>query len=191
MTSSNSNHLLIVSGPSGVGKGTIISALLERNPTLSVAISATTRRPRTGETSGTHYYFMNHAEFRKLANNGEFLEWCEVHGNLYGTLKSEISRLNSIGKTVLLEIDTQGAMKVKESNPGCKLIFIEPPSMSELESRLRSRGTEKSDVVARRIEGAKVEMSAKGSYDIRVTNSTVAQSVNEIEKFILSLGDTK
>ncbi|NDC82787.1 guanylate kinase [bacterium] len=191
MTSSNSNHLLIVSGPSGVGKGTIISALLERNPTLSVAISATTRRPRTGETSGTHYYFMNHAEFRKLANNGEFLEWCEVHGNLYGTLKSEISRLNSIGKTVLLEIDTQGAMKVKESNPGCKLIFIEPPSMSELESRLRSRGTEKSDVVARRIEGAKVEMSAKGSYDIRVTNSTVAQSVNEIEKFILSLGDIK
>ena len=186
MKRTESPNLVIISGPSGVGKGTVISALIGRNTSLSLAISATTRSPRPIETHGHQYYFLTRDEFSKLATANGFLEWCEVHGNAYGTLRSEIQRLQDLGKTVILEIDTQGAQKIKSEViksevPNCTFIFIEPPSMSELEFRLKTRGTEDPESVARRIEGAKIELDAKMNYDHRVVNSTVESAVHQIE----------
>lgn len=184
MKRTESPNLVIISGPSGVGKGTVISALISRNTSLSLAISATTRSPRPIETHGHQYYFLTRNEFSKLATDNGFLEWCEVHGNSYGTLRSEIQRLQDLGKTVILEIDTQGAQKIKSEVPNCTFIFIEPPSMSELEFRLKTRGTEDPESVARRIEGAKIELAAKVSYDHRVVNSTVESAVHQIESIL-------
>jgi guanylate kinase len=184
MKRTESPNLVIISGPSGVGKGTVISALISRNTSLSLAISATTRSPRPIETHGHQYYFLTRDEFSKLATDNGFLEWCEVHGNAYGTLRSEIQRLQDLGKTVILEIDTQGAQKIKSEVPNCTFIFIEPPSMSELEFRLKTRGTEDPESVARRIEGAKIELAAKVNYDHRVVNSTVESAVHQIESIL-------
>ncbi len=184
MKRTESPNLVIISGPSGVGKGTVISALISRNSSLSLAISATTRSPRPIETHGQQYYFLTRDEFSKLATDNGFLEWCEVHGNAYGTLRSEIQRLQDLGKTVILEIDTQGAQKIKSEVPNCTFIFIEPPSMSELEFRLKTRGTEDPESVARRIEGAKIELAAKVDYDHRVVNSTVESAVHQIESIL-------
>ncbi|NBV83237.1 guanylate kinase [bacterium] len=184
MKRTESRNLVIISGPSGVGKGTVISALLSRHTSLSLAISATTRAPRASETNGQQYYFLSKDTFKETVDQDGFLEWCEVHGNYYGTLKSEIQRLQDLGKTVILEIDTQGAEKIKASVPNCIFIFIEPPSMSELETRLKTRGTEDSESVARRIVGAKAEMEAKANYDHRVINSTVESAVQQIESIL-------
>lgn len=184
MKPSENSNLVIISGPSGVGKGTVISALIARNPNVSVAISATTRAPRQGEVSGKQYYFMNAPEFIELANTGGFIEWCEVHGNFYGTLKSEVNRLHSDGKIVILEIDIQGAQKIKDANIPCMFIFIDPPSMAELETRLKSRGTEDAESVALRISGAHAELAAGVHYDHRVVNSTIESAVQHIESIL-------
>jgi guanylate kinase len=176
--------LVIISGPSGVGKGTIISALLVRNPNLSLAISATTRPARPVEIHGTHYYFLSREEFETQIATGGFIEWCEVHGNLYGTLKSEITRLEGIGKTVVLEIDIQGAKKVKAAIPDCLSIFIAPPSINELESRLVSRGTEDNETVASRIRVAAHEVQESVNYDYCIVNITVETAIEAIEQIL-------
>ena len=142
--------LLVVSGPSGVGKGTLVKALMDRNSKIKMSVSATTREPRPGEIEGVHYFFKSEEEFKAMADRGEFLEYIHVFGSkYYGTPRSFVEQHLSNGYDVILEIDVQGAMKVKQSFPDAVLMFITAPSMSEIKSRLIGRGTEKDDPAVR------------------------------------------
>jgi len=151
-------RLFVVAGPSGAGKGTLISELLRRYPTAWLSVSATTRKPRRDETEGVQYHFITESEFRRMIDGGDFLEWAEVHGNRYGTLRSEVERRLAEGRDVVLEIDPQGAFQVKELMPEAVLVFIIAPSMDELERRIRGRGAETDEQVRTRLETAEREL---------------------------------
>ena len=140
-------NLFVISGPSGAGKGTLVTRLLEEVPDTWVSVSATTRRPRPGEEEGVSYYFLDREDFLALADEGGFLEWAEYAGNCYGTPLASVQREMAAGRQVILEIEVQGALQVREKMPEAHLVFIEPPSLEELEGRLRGRGTEADDVV--------------------------------------------
>ena len=147
--------LLVVSGPSGVGKGTLVKALMDRNSKIKMSVSATTREPRPGEIEGVHYFFKSEEEFKAMADRGEFLEYIHVFGSkYYGTPRSFVEQHLSSGYDVILEIDVQGAMKVKQSFPDAVLMFITAPSMSEIKSRLIGRGTETMEQVEKRFATA-------------------------------------
>lgn len=165
--------LIVVSGPSGVGKGTVLSRAFERDPRIWKSVSATTRDPRAGEVDGVDYIFMSKDDFKEAVNQGGFLEWAEYSGNLYGTPRKVVEEKLDAGKDVVLEIEVQGALQVKEAMPEAHLVFIEPPSVEELERRLRGRGTETEESVRSRMETAKVELSHKLDYDIRLVNDDV------------------
>lgn len=172
--------LYVFSGPSGVGKGTLLSKVLKRRENIWQSVSATTRPPRKGEVCGTSYYFMDKDDFLKDVENGRFLEWAEYAGNYYGTpSKYVLEHLNS-GEDVFLEIDVQGAMQVKESMPECVLVFITPPSIEELFKRLKGRSTESIDALNRRMEIAEMELSHKKEYDVEFVNDIVEDAVNKI-----------
>ena len=182
--------LLVISGPSGVGKGTIIHRLIGDDPTLSLAISATTRPPRPGETHGEHYYFMGNDAFEHAVATHRFLEWAPVHQHRYGTLQSEVQRIQQTHRIPLLEIDTEGAMQVKEKYPHGTFIFIAPPSLDVLLSRLKGRGTETNEQINERTHTALIEMSRQNQYDFVVINDIVETAVQSVRDIIRTVSSS-
>lgn len=185
-------NLFVVSGPSGAGKGTLLSQVIERIPDAWVSVSATTRSPRLGEIEGVHYFFLDTDHFKSLVEQDGFLEWAQVHDNYYGTLKQSVIDHMNAGDQVILEIDVQGALQVRKALPEAHLVFIEPPSLEELERRLRQRGTETEDVISSRMKTAEVELAQKMEYDVQVVNDDLERAVDELVEVINSFAnDTK
>src|SRR3954451_21860186 len=156
--------VFVITGPSGVGKGTLIRTLLERMPELELAVSATTRAPRPGERNGEHYHFLDNAEFERRVAEGDFLEHAEYSGRRYGTLRSELEQRTAQGASVVLEIEVQGAKQVARTMPEAIRIFIAPPSEETLRTRLIGRGTDDPEQIERRLEVAKAELAASGEF---------------------------
>jgi len=177
-------NLFIVSGPSGAGKGTLVAALRDRVPDLWVSVSVTTRSPRPGELEGVHYHFVSDAEFDSLVSTHGLIEWAEVHGNRYGTPRALVEQRITEGRQVILEIDPQGAFQVLDMLPDTVLLFISPPSMDELKSRLRGRGSETDEQVAVRLKTAEREMELVGKYDHVVINDDVSRAADELVRII-------
>lgn len=173
-------RLFVVSGPSGAGKGTLISRLIKEFPDIYLSISATTRKPRSGEIHTKDYYFITPEEFDKKVEAGDFLEWAKVHGNLYGTLKSEVISRIEKGINVVLEIDVQGAEIIKEVFPEGITIFICPPHLLELQRRLQRRRTENRKSIESRLETAKREMARIKSFDYTVLNDEIDKAADEL-----------
>ena len=172
--------LVVVSGPSGAGKGTICHALLEKAPHLAYSVSATTRKPRVGEVEGESYYFLSVEAFEEMIAKDALLEWAKVYDNYYGTPLKKVEEKLAAGEDILLEIDTQGAMKVREKFPEGVFIFILPPSLAELERRIRGRDTETEDVLKKRLEAAVGEIKVGRLYTYAVTNDAVEDAVAAI-----------
>ena len=185
MTKINKKGILIViSGPSGAGKGTICEALLDKHDDLYLSVSATTREPRKGEIHGVNYYFLTKEEFEQKISENDFLEWAEVHGNYYGTPKSNVDEMLNAGKNVILEIDIQGALKIKENSEDGVFIFILPPSMEELKKRIINRGSETQESLMRRFSSAYQEINYISKYNYGVINDTVENAVQKVENII-------
>lgn len=177
--------LFVISGPSGVGKGTLVGMLAEEDG-IWVSVSATTRTPRAGEVDGRDYFFMDRDAFLAKARDGGFIEWAEYSGNCYGTPTDKVAEHLDQGIDVVLEIEVQGALQVKEKLPEAKLIFIEPPSLEELEARLRGRGTETEEAIARRLRTARVELDEKMKYDYTLVNDDVDRAFTELIGYMAS-----
>lgn len=184
MSKNKEGMLIVLSGPSGSGKGTIIKSLLEQRRDTVLSISMTTRDPRFGEQEGVHYFFRTREEFEQTIANDGFLEYAEYNGNYYGTPIAPIQRWLYEGKNVILEIEVQGAEKVMDKREDLVSIFLAVPSMEELEHRLRGRGTETDEVVARRLEAAKHELTRISRYQYVVLNDEVEQAVARINTII-------
>ena len=177
--------LLVISGPSGVGKGTLVNALMERNQKIKMSVSATTRAPRPGEIEGVHYFFKTEEEFKAMVDRGEFLEYIHVFGSkYYGTPRSFVEQQLASGYDVILEIDVQGAMKVKQAFPDAVLMFITAPSMSEIKSRLIGRGTETMEQVEKRFATAFEEIKMIPQYDYVIINDVVDMAVHHMEAIL-------
>jgi len=181
---SNSGKIVVISGPSGSGKGTIINKLLKLQPELMFSVSATTRRPRPGESDGIEYIFLTHERFREMINSDEFLEYAEYVGEFYGTPALPVKEFVAAGKTVILDIEVEGAKQVMKKLPEAITIFIVPPNFEELSRRLRGRKTETDEKIAARIARAKVEMEEIDKYDYIVFNDTVSHAADEILRII-------
>ena len=179
-----SGHLFIVSAPSGAGKTTLVRLLLEKDPGIRVSISSTTRPPRTGENDGREYHFVDVQYFLEMVSRGDFLEWAEVHGNYYGTSRHWIEAEMSAGRDVLLEIDWQGAQQVRKAFPAAIGIFILPPSLEELKSRLSGRGTDSAETIARRIAAARDEMRHVDEFDYVIINDDLQQALDNLRSII-------
>jgi len=179
-----SGRLFVISSPSGGGKSSVIRALRDRNPNLAYSVSATTRPPRPGEKNGTEYHFFPEGEFKRRIAEGAFLEWAVVHGHYYGTLREQVRLLLEEGRDVLLDIDVQGGLAIKESEPEAILVFLLPPSMEALRERLRARGTDSQDVVAARLANAAEEMVSADRYDYQVWNRDLEDAVEEVAAII-------
>ncbi len=173
-------RLTVLSGPSGVGKSTVVAHMRKKHPEVWLSVSVTTRHPRPGEQNGIHYYFVDNDEFDKLIANGELLEWAVFAGNRYGTPRAAVLEKLDGGVPVLLEIDLQGARQVRESMPEALLLFLAPPSWDELVRRLTGRGTEPQDVIEKRLEAAKVELAAESEFDTTLVNTSVEQVAAEL-----------
>ncbi|SCJ49374.1 Guanylate kinase [uncultured Clostridium sp.] len=180
----NKGLLIVVSGPSGAGKGTICKALLEKHDDLFISVSATTRQPRAGEVDGVNYHFITKEDFIKRVEQKDFLEYAEVYGNYYGTPKSRVEEMIDNGKNVILEIDIQGALKVKENFKEGVFIFILPPSMEELKQRIIKRGSETPESLMRRFKSAYQEINYISKYNYAVVNDVVDVAVSKIEGII-------
>ena len=176
--------LLVISGPSGAGKGTICKALVEKHKELYVSVSATTRQPRVGEIDGVNYHFTTKEQFIERIEQNDFLEYAEVYGNYYGTPKSNVEELLEGGKDVILEIDIQGALKVKENFSEGVFIFILPPSMEELKQRIIKRGSETEESLMTRFKNAYQEINYVSKYNYAVVNDEVLTAVSKIEGII-------
>ncbi|HHX68669.1 MAG: guanylate kinase [Miniphocaeibacter sp.] len=176
--------LLVLSGPSGVGKGTVCEALLKKRKDIKYSISATTRKKRPQEKNGENYYFLSLDEFKDKIEDGEFIEYAKVHGNYYGTPKSYVVDRIGEGDIVILEIDVQGALQVKENYPGAVYIFLLPPDMKELRNRIEKRATEDEETINLRMNNAKNELSFIDKYDYAVINDEIEKTVNKIECII-------
>lgn len=178
--------LLVVSGPSGAGKGTICKALLNKNDKIKLSVSATTRKPRNGEVHGVNYFFIEKEEFTRMVENGEFLEHAQIYDNFYGTPKAAIIECLEKGQDVILEIEMQGARQIKEVYPEGVFIFVLPPSLEELKSRIVGRGTETQEEIEKRFSCAFEEINQIVNYDYFIVNEDIEKSVNDVEAIILS-----
>lgn len=176
--------LLVVSGPSGAGKGTICKALLNKNDQIKLSVSATTRKPRNGEVHGVNYFFIEKEEFTKMIENGEFLEYAQIYDNFYGTPKAAIIECLEKGQDVILEIEMQGARQIKEVYPEGVFIFVLPPSLEELKSRIVGRGTETQEEIEKRFSCAFEEVNQIVNYDYFIVNEDIEKSVSDVEAII-------
>lgn len=177
-------NLFVISGPSGAGKGTLVARLVKEIPDAWLSVSATTRPPRLGEQNGIHYHFVSSAEFQQLVENNGLLEWATYGDNRYGTLRASVEDHIAQGDQVILEIDVQGGFQVKKRFPNAHLVFIEPPSLEDLEMRLRKRGTEKDDEILARLKTAEIELSRKMEYDIRLVNDNLEKSAQALVDYV-------
>lgn len=178
--------LVVVSGFSGSGKGTIMRRLLEKYDNYGLSISATTRQPREGETHGKEYFFQTTEEFENMIRQGQLIEYAQYVGNYYGTPKAYVEEQRNLGKDVILEIEIQGAMKIKKKIPEALLVFVTPPTVEELERRLTGRGTETAQVIADRLARAGEEAKGMGQYDYILVNDTVEECVDHLHQIIVS-----
>ena len=176
--------LFVISGSSGVGKGTVLKGFLERNPEFMLSISCTTRTPRPGEIDGVNYFFISKDEFKDCIEKNKFLEWAEFAGNFYGTKKKYINQCLEEGKDIILEIETKGAMQVKKQMPEAVLIFICPPSYETLENRLRGRHTEDEANNQKRLDEVKKELKAAENFDYRIVNDDLETAITTLENVI-------
>ena len=178
-------HLFVISGSSGVGKGTVIKEFLRKHSEFKLSVSCTTRMPRVGEVDGVNYFFVSKDEFLESINKNDFLEWAEFSGNLYGTKYSYVKKCCDRGENIILELDTVGALNVKKKIPEAILIFILPPSFEELEARLRGRNTETEEAIQKRLSAIKSEMENAKQYDYNIVNDTIDNAISELEKIML------
>lgn len=176
--------LYVVSAPSGGGKGTILASVLERDPRLKYAVSATTRPPRDGEVDGKHYRFLSDEEFERWKSAGRFLEWARVHSHQYGTPVDGVTTALEAGKDVVLELDVQGMRSVRRVRPSAVTVFIAPPAMDELERRLRARGGLSEAEFKVRLHNAEEELAAKDEYDYIVVNDDLESAIAEFERIL-------
>ncbi len=176
--------LTVITGPSGVGKGTLVKKIIDRNHQLWLSISATTRRARDGEVEGKHYFFLDKEEFSALVEKGGFLEWAEFADNRYGTPRLQVIDKIKNGIDVLLEIELEGARQIRKSFPEGFQIFLAPPTFDELEKRIRGRGTDSEKAINLRLQRAKEEISAKNEFDAVVINNNIDKAVKDVEKLM-------
>ena len=177
-------NLTVITGPSGVGKGTIVRKILDSHSNVWLSISATTRKPRTGEIEGEHYFFLDKKNFQEIIDNEGFLEWAEFSDNFYGTPKKIVEEKIEKGSNVLLEIELEGARQIRKSFPEAFQIFLAPPNLSELEKRIRGRGTETEEAIKDRLAIAKKELIAKKEFDAVVVNENIEKAFKEIESLM-------
>lgn len=173
-------RLTVLSGPSGVGKDSVIELIRARSPWVWLSVSATTRKMRDYEVDGVHYFFVDRAEFERMIASGQFLEWAEFAGNLYGTPRGPVEARLREGEPVLLKIDLQGARQVREAMPGAQLVFLAPPSVEELKRRLIGRGTDDEETIRRRLAHADEELAAEREFDVTVVNDYVERAADEL-----------
>ena len=182
----NLKKLIILTGPSGVGKGTVVKEILDKDKNIWLSISATTRNPRNGEKEGENYYFLTDKNFKEMIDKKLFLEWAKFAGNYYGTPLSSVKEKIEEGFIVLLEIEVEGAKQIKDQFPESFSIFLLPPSKKELERRIRNRGTEKEDAINRRLIRANYEIASSDKFDFKLTNYDVNETAQKIIKIIRS-----
>lgn len=180
-------NILIVSAPSGGGKGTILGRIMAEDDRIVHSVSVTTRQPRKNEQHGTHYWYTTLEEFKQWIAEDKFFEWAEVHGNYYGTLKDEIEKHTASGHDVVMELDIQGMRSVKAARPEVKSLFIMPPSLEVLEARLRSRGDLDEDDLQMRLGNARLEMEARDEYDFVIVNDSLDKAVSECKNIMETL----
>lgn len=184
----NTGKLIVITGPSGVGKGTLVRLLTNKYPEIYLSISATTRKPRPREDEGEAYFFMTRPQFEEMIANNELLEWAEYTGNYYGTPKQKVQEQIDQGNLVLLEIEVVGAEKVKQIFPDALRIFILPPDLQTLEKRLRNRGTDTEEVITKRLERAIDEIVLSKNFEYELVNDQLDQTLAEIEAIIFNQG---
>lgn len=178
--------LLVLSGPSGAGKGTLLKELKKMNENVLYSISATTRAPRTGEIDGKNYFFKTVEEFQSMIDNSELLEWVKYCDNYYGTPRKYIEECLAAGNDVILEIEVEGAQNIKKKHPECVPVFIVPPSFQELRRRIAGRGTEGAEVINKRLEKAKMELRYIGEYEYVVVNDQIKEAAKKINSIIIA-----
>ena len=186
VTSPTVGQPIVFTGPSGVGKGTLLRQLLKHHPDIQLSISATTRQPRPGEEHGKHYYFVSRPEFKAMVEQNQLLEWAEFAGNFYGTPRQPLEAMISHGNVVILEIELEGARQVRATLPEAQQIFVLPPSLQELEDRIRQRGQDSEDAIAKRLARANVEIEAAEEFDIQIVNDNLERATRELEKILFT-----
>jgi guanylate kinase len=179
-----SGRLTVITGPSGVGKGTLVARVLARHPSLWLSVSATTRDPRPGEIDGQHYFFLSREAFEQQVAAGGFLEWAAFAGHLYGTPRGPVEDHLQAGQPVLLEIELEGARQVRQTFPAAFQLLIKPPSFEELERRIRGRGTDSEAAIERRLERARVELQAEAEFDAVLVNADLTAAVAGLEQLL-------
>ncbi|MEQ9552617.1 MAG: guanylate kinase [Coleofasciculus sp. G3-WIS-01] len=183
---SKPGRLIVITGPSGVGKGTLVRLLLKRHPQLYLSISTTTRQPRPGEVEGQHYYFVSRDTFQEMVTANELLEWAEYAGNYYGTPRQPVEQHIKRGESVLLEIELEGARQIQQTFPTALRIFIVPPNVAELEQRIRRRGQDSEEAIARRLERSQAEIEAADEFDRQIVNDNLEDALVSLEAAIFT-----